>query len=138
MENNCPCRILLVEDNPAEARLVKEVFDGIDEDFDIYTVFDGEQAINDLEKAKENKYDILILDLNLPKKNGIDVLKEIKEKNLKSGMPIIVLTNSESENDVAKSYDLDADCFVTKPAGLDQFVETINSIEKFWLKRRSQ
>ena len=136
MENLKPIDILLVEDNAGDARLVKEaLFEGKLKNI-LHTVTDGVEAMDFL--FKRNKYkdeslpDLILLDLNLPKKNGIEVLAEIKaDENLKR-IPIVVLTISKSEEDILKSYNLHANCFIVKPLDLSKFMEVVKSIEDFW------
>lgn len=129
--------ILLVEDNPADIRLTMEAFKEGKFLSKFNVVTDGEEAINYLQK--KGKYgnairpDLILLDINLPKKDGKEVLLEIKnDENLKS-IPVIILTTSKSEEDVLKTYNLHANCFITKPVELDKFIEVAKSIEDFWL-----
>ena len=129
-------RILLVEDNLGDIRLTKEVFKTSKIFNEIDTATDGEEAINYLmKKGKYEKYktpDLILLDLNLPKKDGREVLAEVKSNlNLKK-IPIVILTISKSEEDIIKSYNLYANCYITKPIDLNQFNEVIKSIEDFW------
>lgn len=129
--------ILLVEDNPADARLTKEAFREADTPNTIRVVEDGEQALAYLRKEGEFtgavRPDIILLDLNLPKKDGREVLAEIKNDPDLRRIPVIVLTTSKSEADVLKSYDMHANCYVAKPVELDDFLMVIKSIEQFWL-----
>lgn len=128
--------VLLVEDSLADARLILEVFRDENVNADISVVRDGEEAMNFLEKRNEfEKVDtpnLILLDLNLPKKDGREVLTEIKRNPHLNGIPVIVLTTSQSEDDVAKCYKLQASCFVTKPIDLDKFVDVIRSLDEFW------
>ncbi|MCL5027924.1 MAG: response regulator [Bacteroidetes bacterium] len=131
-----PVRILLVEDNLADIRLTKEVFKTSKVLNEIEIANDGVEAINYLKKTgkyESNKTpDLILLDLNLPKKDGREVLAEIKsDLNLRK-IPIIILTISKDEEDILKSYSLYANCYITKPINLEQFNNVIKSIEDFW------
>ena len=132
-----PIEILLVEDNPGDARLAVEALKDNKIRNELYTVEDGVEATNFL--RKKGKYsnvprpDLILLDLNLPKKDGREVLAEIKEDDELKVIPVVVLTISKAEEDILKSYNLHANCFITKPIDLKQFMEVIKSIESFWL-----
>jgi two-component system, chemotaxis family, response regulator Rcp1 len=129
--------ILLIEDNPADARLISEAFKGFRIPSNLSLVRDGELAVEYLRRQKDfnaaPRPDIIILDLNLPKKNGFEILEEIRKEEQLKRIPIIVLSNSDAEQDIMKSYNLNANCYITKPSGLDDFIDTIMSIENFWL-----
>ncbi|MBF0484088.1 MAG: response regulator [Candidatus Omnitrophica bacterium] len=132
-----PIEILLVEDSPADVRLTKEALKEEKLHMNLHVVGDGVEAMQFLHK--EGKYanaprpDLILLDLNLPKKDGREVLKEIKEdKNLKS-IPTVILTVSKAEEDVFKTYNLHANCYITKPLDLNQFSRVVQSIKDFWL-----
>ena len=135
---NCrPIEILLVEDDPGDARLTLEVLKDSKVRNKLYVVGDGEEALAFL--RKEGKYsemsrpDLILLDLNLPKKDGREVLAEIKtDENLKR-IPVVVLTTSQAEEDILKVYNLHANCYITKPVDLDQFINVVKLIEDFWL-----
>ncbi|MDX2246081.1 MAG: response regulator [Bacteroidia bacterium] len=130
--------ILLVEDNPGDVRLTKEALKEAKffENVKLSVVPDGEAAIHYLNR--QGKYadadvpDLIFLDLNLPRKDGREVLKEIKEDKKLRVIPVVILTNSESEQDIQKSYDLHANCYITKPVDINRFFEVIKSIENFW------
>jgi chemotaxis family two-component system response regulator Rcp1 len=132
-----PIEILLVEDNPADARLVLEGFKDAKVKNKLHVVADGVQAMAFL--RREGAYtavprpDLVLLDLNLPRKDGREVLSEIKTDPALRRIPVAVLTSSDAEQDIYKSYDLHANCYLTKPLGIDQFNEVIRSIENFWL-----
>jgi CheY-like chemotaxis protein len=137
MENLKFVEILLIEDNPGDARLTQEALKDGKVRNNLNVVYDGVEAIDYL--FKRNKYvnatrpDLIILDLNLPKKNGQEVLAEIKvDDNLKS-IPVIVLTISKAEEDIVKAYNLHANCFLIKPIDLIKFFGVVRSIEDFWL-----
>ncbi|OGS37062.1 MAG: response regulator [Elusimicrobia bacterium RIFOXYB2_FULL_49_7] len=132
-----PIEILLVEDNPGDIRLTQEAFKEAKISNHISIVQNGEQAIAFLHK--ENDYAnmptpaIILLDLNLPKKDGREVLAEIKEDPNLKRIPVVILTTSKAEEDILKTYNLHVNCYITKPVDLDQFLEVIKSIENFWL-----
>lgn len=128
--------ILLVEDNPGDVLLTKEAFNENKIKNDLYVVGDGEEAIKFL--RQENGYensprpDLILLDLNLPKKDGREVLHEIKNDDNLKRIPVIVLTTSKSEEDILRMYNLHANCYITKPINLENFIRVIKSIEDFW------
>jgi two-component system, chemotaxis family, response regulator Rcp1 len=128
--------ILLVEDNPGDIRLTKEALKDSKILNNLNVVEDGMEAMTFL--RKEGKYvdaprpDLVLLDLNLPKKDGRDVLKEVKEDPILRRIPVVILTTSRSEQDILKTYDLYANCYINKPVDLDQFVTVVKSIENFW------
>ncbi|HKK44071.1 MAG TPA: response regulator [Balneolaceae bacterium] len=128
--------ILLVEDNEADIRLTRESIKEAKIRNILHVARDGEEAINYLYKKEDYKDavtpDLILLDLNLPKKDGREVLEEIKSDEALSHIPVVILTTSEAEKDIVKSYKLHANCYVTKPMGIDQFVEVIKAIEDFW------
>ena len=129
--------ILLIEDNPGDARLTQEALKDGKMKNNLHIVYDGVEAADFL--FKRNKYkdaprpDLIILDLNLPKKNGHEVLAEIKVDETLKSIPVVILTTSKAEEDILKSYNLQANCFLTKPIDLIEFLEMIKSIEGFWL-----
>ncbi len=129
--------ILLVEDNEGDARLAMEALKDSKIRNIIHHVLDGEEAMAFLRQegayADKPKPDLILLDLNLPRKDGREVLAEIKSDNYLKTIPVVVLTVSSDEQDILKSYNLHANCYVNKPLGLDQFLEVIRSIEDFWL-----
>ena len=128
--------ILLVEDNPGDARLALEALKDNKIRNELYTVEDGVEAMNFL--RKKGKYsrmprpDLILLDLNLPKKDGREVLAEIKEDDGLKAIPVVVLTISKAEEDILKSYNLHANCYITKPLDLKQFIKVVKSIKSFW------
>lgn len=133
---NNQIKVLLVEDSLADARLIIEVFKEERISIDLDIARDGEEAMAYLYRQGEYKNakrpDCIILDLNLPIKDGREVLAEIKaDANLKS-IPVVILTTSQSEEDIIKSYKLQASCYVTKPIDLEQFIKMIRSIDQFW------
>jgi len=134
---NRPVIILLVEDNEADIRLTREGIKEAKIKNDLHVVRDGVEALRFLRKKLPYEDvptpDLVLLDLNLPKKDGRKVLEEIKTDDLLKYIPVVVLTSSEAEKDILESYSLHANCYVTKPIGLNQFVEVIKSIENFWI-----
>jgi CheY-like chemotaxis protein len=132
-----PIEILLVEDNPGDVRLTLEALREAKVCNRIHTVYDGIEALAFLNR--EGNYvnvpfpDLILLDLNLPKKDGREVLTSIKAEEKFKRIPVVVLTTSKSEEDIVKSYELQASCYVTKPVDLDQFLEVVKSIGDFWL-----
>lgn len=129
-------KILLVEDNPADVRFTQEAFREAKVLNTLFVVPDGVEAMEFL--RQEGKYanaerpDVILLDLNLPRKNGYEVLEEVKEDPRLKRIPIVILTTSEAEQDVLKTYNLHANCYITKPVGLDQFIDVVQTIENFW------
>ncbi len=128
-----PVEILLVEDNPGDVLLTQEAFAEIKCCNRIHVVTDGEQAIDYLCKRSDTvKPDIILLDLNLPKKDGREVLEELKNDPALRRIPVVVLTSSKAEKDIVMSYNLHANCYVVKPIGLEGFSEIVGSISMFW------
>ena len=129
--------ILLVEDNPADARLTREVFEGGRLSTHLNVVSDGEQALAFL--RREGIYEsaprpkLVLLDLNLPRKDGREVLEELKADKQLCRIPVIVLTTSAAQTDIMRAYELQANCFITKPLDLDEYFAVVRSIEDFWL-----
>ena len=132
-----PIRILLVEDNPSDICLTEEAFQECRVVNHIDTVTNGEEAIAFLHKTGSHvnaiRPDLILLDLNLPGKDGREVLKEIKEDPNLRRIPVVVLTTSKAEQDILKTYDLHANAYVLKPVDMDQFNEAVKKIEDFWL-----
>jgi CheY-like chemotaxis protein len=132
-----PIEILLVEDNPGDARLAKEALKESKLKNNLYIADDGVEAMDFLYKkgkyAKMPRPDLVILDLNLPRKDGREVLEEIKTDDNLKRIPVVILTISKAEEDILKTYNLHANCFISKPIDLDQFIKVVKSIEDFWL-----
>jgi CheY-like chemotaxis protein len=132
-----PIEILLVEDNPGDVRLTMEALREAKVHNRVNVAPDGVEAMAYL--RREDRYadaprpDLILLDLNLPKKDGREVLAEIKADDRLKHIPVVILTTSRAEQDILKSYDLHANCYVTKPVDLDQFINVVRSIEDFWL-----
>jgi len=129
--------ILLVEDNPGDVRLTKEALKEGKVYNNLHWAKDGVEALEFLKRqgkhAKAPRPDIILLDLNLPKKDGREVLALIKKDSDLKQIPVVVLTTSEAEEDVLKSYELHANCYVTKPVDLEKFIHVVQSIDRFWL-----
>jgi two-component system, chemotaxis family, response regulator Rcp1 len=131
------CEILLVEDNPADARLTREALSESHMLNRLHHVKDGVEALQFL--RCEDAFidapvpDVILLDLNLPRKDGRQVLSEMKQDPLLRTIPVVILTTSEAESDIMRSYELHANCYITKPVDLEKFIQIVRSIESFWL-----
>ena len=138
MDGSIPVDILLVEDSLADVRLTEEALKDTRMPHRLHIVHDGVQAIEFLTRrgiwADAPRPDLILLDLNLPRKDGREVLHEIGRDEELSQIPVVVLTTSEAEQDILQSYRLGANAFVTKPVDLDRFLDAIRSIENFWLE----
>ena len=132
-----PVEILLVEDNDADVRLTREAMVDGKVANNLHHVPDGVAALEFLNRkgryAKVPRPDLILLDLNLPRKDGREVLAEIKGDRRFATIPVVVLTTSAAEEDVLRSYGLHANCYIVKPIALDQFITVVRSIESFWL-----
>lgn len=135
-ENIRPIEILLVDDNPGDIRLTQEALKESKVFNNLHIVEDGMEALEFLRKKGRFKNeitpDIILLDLNLPKRNGREVLTEIKNDDLLKKIPVVILTISRAEEDILKSYELHANCYITKPVDMNQFIKIVRSIENFW------
>ncbi|MDY6833939.1 MAG: response regulator [Chloroflexota bacterium] len=133
-----PVDILLVEDNIGDVRLTQEAFKEARFNYNLHIARDGIEALSYL--RKQGKYkdairpDIVLLDLNMPKKDGRQVLIEIKADDTLKRLPVIVLTTSETTEDIIRSYNLHANCYITKPLKINHFIGVIQTIDEFWLK----
>jgi CheY-like chemotaxis protein len=131
-----PIEILLVEDNPGDIQLTRIALEDNKMNINLSVAEDGVEALEFL--RKEGKYtdaphpDLVLLDLNLPKKDGREVLAQMKADPVFKRIPVVILTTSQAEEDVLKAYNLCANCYITKPVDLDQFVKIVRSIESFW------
>ena len=129
--------ILLIEDNPGDVRLTLEALHEGKDKNNLVVAPDGETALAILRRegahADAPRPDLILLDLNLPKKDGREVLAEIKADEKLHCIPVVVLTTSKSEEDVLRSYQLNANCYITKPVDLEQFIRVVRAIEDFWL-----
>jgi two-component system response regulator len=132
-----PIEILLVEDNPGDADLAREALEGSKLHNALHVVGDGVEAMDFLwrkgKRADAPRPDLILLDLNLPRKDGREVLAEIKSDADLKRIPVVILTTSKDEEDILKSYNLHANCYITKPIDLSQFLKVVKSIEDFWL-----
>jgi CheY-like chemotaxis protein len=131
-----PIEVLMIDDNMGDIRLAQEAFKEGKLLNNISFVMDGVEALAYL--RREGKYadarcpDLILLDLNMPKKDGREVLKEIKQDPVLRRIPVVVLTTSEAEQDIVKTYELHANCYVNKPVDLERFIKVIKSLECFW------
>lgn len=132
-----PVEILLVEDNPGDVRLTQEAFKDGRMLVHLSVASDGVEAMEFLHRQgrfeSAPRPDLILLDLNLPKKNGREVLTEIKADPVLRRMPVIIMTTSKAEQDIHRAYNLNANCYITKPVELDEFLNVVRSIEDFWL-----
>ena len=130
--------ILMVEDNPADVKLAREALKDAMLNVSMHSVPDGDKAMAFLRREGEYKNaphpELILLDLNLPGKDGRQVLKEIKEDSRLKHMPVVVLTTSHAEEDICNAYKLQAGCYITKPVDFDEFTNVIRAIENFWFK----
>lgn len=139
MDNNQerPIHILLVEDNPADVRLTTEALKEGKVRNTLSWAKDGVEALDFLYKrgqfADAEMPDLILLDLNLPKKNGREVLEELKNHPTLKSIPVVVLTTSRAEEDILRSYELHANCYIIKPVDLDKFMAVVKAIDHFWL-----
>ena len=135
--NAQPLEVLLVEDSPGDVRLTKEALKDAKVHINLRVVRDGIDAMAFLmregEYATAPRPDLILLDLNLPRKDGREVLREIKENQELKSIPVVILTTSASEADILRSYLLHANCYITKPVNLDGFLTVVKSIDNFWL-----
>jgi two-component system, chemotaxis family, response regulator Rcp1 len=133
-----PAQILLVEDNPGDVRLMREALKMRPVETHLAVAEDGEQAVRYLRREHPfndaPRPDLIFLDLNLPRRDGREVLAEIKADASLRRIPVIVLTTSEAEGDVHRMYELHANCYIRKPPDLDEYLEVIQACEKFWLE----
>jgi two-component system response regulator len=135
--NGTRIEVLLVEDSPGDIRLTQEAFKDSNLHINLHVVSDGAEAMAFLARAAAYadvpRPDLILLDLNLPKKDGRQVLKEIKENPTLTSIPVVILTTSASEADISWSYRFHANCYITKPVDLDGFLKVVKSIDDFWL-----
>jgi len=128
--------VLLVEDDPGDVMLTKKLLEDVKIALRLDVVNDGVEAMAYLRReapyADSIRPDLVFLDLNMPKKDGCTVLKELQQDTTLRSIPVVVLTTSDSDSDIERAYELGANCYITKPVGLDQFAKAIYSIEDFW------
>lgn len=133
-----PIEILLVEDNPGDVRLTQEALKDGKIRNNLYVAPDGVEAVNFLrgegDYADAPRPDVILLDLNLPRKGGREVLADIKNNPDLASIPVVILTTSEADEDILESYKLHANCYITKPVNLEQFIRVVKSIEDFWFE----
>jgi two-component system, chemotaxis family, response regulator Rcp1 len=131
-----PVEILLVEDNPGDVRLTREALKEGKVHNNLSVAYDGVEALRYLRREGEHaeavRPDLILLDLNLPRMDGREVLAEIKNDPQLRVIPVVILTSSQAEQDIARAYELHANCYVSKPVDLEQFITVVNSIETFW------
>jgi CheY-like chemotaxis protein len=129
--------VLLVEDSPGDVRLTREAFKDAKVHINLHVASDGAAAMSFLRREGDHanvpRPDLILLDLNLPRKDGREVLAEIKESPELKSIPVVILTTSASEEDILRSYQLHANCYITKPVGLSGFLKVVQSIDNFWL-----
>jgi two-component system, chemotaxis family, response regulator Rcp1 len=129
--------VLLVEDSPGDVRLTREAFKDAKVHINLHVAPDGTEAMAFLKRegnhARAPRPDLILLDLNLPKKDGREVLEEIKQSPVFKSIPVVILTTSASEADILRSYRLHANCYITKPVDLEGFLRVVKSIDNFWL-----
>jgi chemotaxis family two-component system response regulator Rcp1 len=132
-----PIEVLLVEDSPGDVRLTQEAFKDAKVHINLHVAPDGAKAMIFLRREGEHsnapRPDLILLDLNLPKKDGREVLAEIKGDPALMSIPVVILTTSSSDADILRSYQLHANCYITKPVGLEGFLTVVKSIDNFWL-----
>ena len=135
--NDREIEILLVEDNPGDARLTIEALKEAKVRNKLIHLLDGVEALSFLRRqgkyARVQRPDLILLDLNLPRKDGREVLAEIKSDEQLKRIPVVILTTSQAEEDILRAYNLNANCYVSKPVDLDQFIKVVRTIEDFWL-----
>lgn len=138
-KDGMPTEVLLVEDSPGDVRLTQEAFREANAGLHLHIATDGVEAMTFLKqegnRANAPRPDLILLDLNLPKMDGREVLAQIKGNATLKTIPTIILTTSEAETDIARSYQLQANCYLTKPVELDSFESLVKSINEFWLTR---
>ena len=131
-----PINILMAEDNDADARLAEEALVEGKIKNNLFRVKDGVEAMaflkNEPPYTDAPRPDLVLLDLNMPRKNGMEVLGEVKNDPSLSGIPVVVLTTSSAENDIVESYNLKASCYIRKPVDFEQFIDVVKEIEHFW------
>ena len=136
-ERGGPIEILLVEDNPGDVRLTQEALKESKVTNNLHVAEDGMEALDFLYHKGNHtdapRPDLILLDLNLPKKDGRELLEDIKADEELKRIPVVVLTTSKAEEDIYRMYDQHANCYITKPIDFDQFIEVVKSIEDFWL-----
>ena len=135
--HHIPIEVLLVEDSPGDVRLTREALKDAKVEISLHVASDGIEAIAFLKRERPHEFaprpDLILLDLNLPRKDGREVLREIKESAALKSIPVVILTTSAYNEDVLDSYRLHANCYITKPVDLEGFLTVVRSIDNFWL-----
>lgn len=138
-KRHSPMDVLLIEDSPGDVRLTQEAFREANPAIRLHVASDGVEAMAFLQRegahARSPRPDMILLDLNLPRMDGREVLARIKEDDKLKTIPVVILTTSDAEADITKSYQLNANCYLTKPVQLDQFESLVKSINEFWLTK---
>lgn len=133
-----PAVVLAVDDNPADLDLTREIFREASTSTELYTARDGVEALAFLRRTEPHvnapRPDLILLDLNMPRMNGCELLETIKRDPTLRKIPVIVLSTSRADNDIARSYDLHANCYIAKPVDFEQYAGMIKEIESFWLR----
>ena len=134
MGDATPIKVLIVEDNPGDVELAKEALRGTSLDLALHTAANGEEALRALRSEEAAaRTDLVLLDLNMPKKSGHEVLEEMKaDPNLRL-VPVVVFTSSDAREDIERAYEQHANCYITKPGDLDELMKVVKAIEAFWL-----
>jgi len=134
-----PLEVLLIEDNPGDVRLTQEAFRDANLNVRLHVAFDGVEAMAFLRHEETYAHvprpDMILLDLNLPKMDGREVLERIKKDDDLKTIPTVILTTSEAESDILKSYQLQANCYLTKPIALESFLSLVKSVNEFWMTK---
>jgi CheY-like chemotaxis protein len=128
-----PITVLLVEDDPGDVLLIREAFDDHKLNNTLLVASDGVEALELLRSPDTDRPDLVLLDLNLPRKDGREVLREIKADDALRSIPVVVLTTSDAEEDILRSYDLHANAYVTKPVDFDRFIDVVRQIDDFFV-----
>lgn len=126
------CEILLVEDNPGDIMLVEEALSESGMNYNLHTIRNGSDVLDYLKNDSQHIPDLMLLDLNLPRKNGKEILQEIKDDETLGAIPVIVLTTSDAESDIYSCYKLKANCYISKPADYEHFSEIVKYVKEFW------
>lgn len=136
MSNKLPIEILMVDDNPGDARLTEEAFKEVGLQNHFQWISDGDEALAFLRRKRPHdrapRPDLILLDLNMPRKDGRQVLAELKSDAALREIPVIVLTTSQAEDDIRHAYQLEANCYINKPVSLEDFIQVVRSIKHFW------
>lgn len=128
-------RILVIEDSPSDVRLIKEALKETPVPVRLSVARDGVEGLSYLHSVQDNQAerpDLVLLDLNLPKKNGCEVLSEMKSDPELKLIPVLIMTSSRADDDIARAYSLNANCYITKPANLNEYIDVVRAIEGFW------